>query len=45
MENFSGEYGYNKGEINTFVDYVIKRTEDNILTINRLNEEINALMI
>lgn len=44
MDNFnSSEYGYNKKEVNEFVDYVIKKTEDNILTIKRQNDEINRL--
>lgn len=35
--------GYNKKEVNEFVDYVIKKTEDNILTIKNQQEEIKRL--
>ena len=31
MEHFSSDgLGYNKSEVNEFVDYVIKKTEENI---------------
>lgn len=35
--------GYNKKEVNDFVDYVIKKTEDNIVTIKNQQEEIKRL--
>lgn len=34
---------YNKEEVNDFVDYVIKRTEENIITIKKQKDEIEAL--
>jgi len=44
MDNFNlSEFGYNKKEVNDFVEYVIKKTEDNILTIKNQNEEISKL--
>ena len=45
MYNFSNipEGGYNKQEVNDFVDYVIKKTEDNILTIKKQKDEIESL--
>lgn len=44
MENFeSNDNGYNKAQVNDFVDYVIKKTEDNIYTIKNLQEEIKYL--
>ena len=45
MYNFSNipEGGYNKQEVNDFVDYVIKKTEDNILTIKKQKDEIEYL--
>lgn len=44
MDNFnSSEFGYNKKEVNDFVDYVIKKTEENILTIKNQNDEIKRL--
>ena len=36
MDNFTNVTGgYNKQEVNEFVEYVIKKTEDNILTIRK----------
>ena len=44
MDNFTNVTGgYNKQEVNQFVDYVIKKTEDNILTIKTQKEEIERL--
>lgn len=44
VNNFSNDnFGYNKEEVNSFVDYVIKKTEDNILTIKKQNDEIEYL--
>ena len=44
MDNFTNVTGgYNKQEVNEFVDYVIKKTEDNILTIKTQKEEIERL--
>ena len=45
MNNFSNiqNGGYNKQEVNDFVDYVIKKTEENILTIRKQKEEIEYL--
>lgn len=44
MDNFnSSEFGYNKKEVNDFVEYVIKKTEENILTIKNQNNEIKRL--
>ena len=44
MDNFINVTGgYNKQEVNEFVDYVIKKTEDNILTIKTQKEEIERL--
>lgn len=44
MNNFSNDnFGYNKDEVNSFVDYVIKKTEDNVLTIKKQQEEITYL--
>ena len=41
MDNFTNVTGgYNKQEVNEFVEYVIKKTEDNILTIKKQKEEI-----
>ena len=43
--NFSNvpDGGYNRREVNDFVDYVIKKTEENILTIKNQKEEIEYL--
>ncbi len=35
--------GYDKDEVNRFVDYVIKKTETNILTIKNQQDEIKKL--
>ena len=35
--------GYNKQQVNDFVDYVIKKTEENILTIKKQKDEIEYL--
>ncbi len=35
--------GYNKEEVNQFIDYVIKKTENNILTIKQQKDEIARL--
>ena len=45
MNNFSNVQsgGYDRKEVNDFVDYVIKKTEENILTIRRQQEEIEYL--
>ena len=44
MNNFSNVVdGYKKEEVNEFVDYVIRKTEENILTIKKQKEEIDAL--
>ena len=44
MDNFTNVTdGYRKEEVNEFVDYVIKKTEENIDTIRRQNEEIRRL--
>ena len=45
MNNFSNvqDGGYNRQQVNDFVDYVIKKTEENILTIKKQKEEIEYL--
>ena len=44
MDNFKGAPdGYDRGEVNSFLDYVIKRTEDHIEIIKSQQEEINKL--
>ncbi len=44
MDNFTEErLGYKKEEVNEFVDYVIKKTEENIFTIKNQKEEITRL--
>ena len=44
MDNFTNTpLGYDKKEVNDFVDYVIKKTEDNILTIKKQKDEIEFL--
>ncbi len=44
MDNFNSDNnGYNKNQVNDFVDYVIKKTEDNIYTITKLQEEVIRL--
>lgn len=44
MEHFSSNgLGYNKEEVNDFVDYVIKKTEENVTTIKSQYEEIRRL--
>ncbi len=44
MDNFNEErLGYRKEEVNEFVDYVIKKTEENISTIKSQKEEIARL--
>ena len=44
MDNFSEvPDGYDKKEVNSFVDYVIKKTQDNIEVIKSQQEEINKL--
>lgn len=42
MEN-SSNFGFKKEDVSDFVDYVIKKTEENILTIKRQHEEILKL--
>ena len=37
--------GYNKEEVNEFVSYVIKKTEENILTIKKQKDEIEKLKL
>ena len=37
MDNFNqSQMGYDKTEVNEFVDYVIKKTEENIDTIRQI---------
>ena len=43
MDFSNNNSGYSKAEVNEFVDYVIKKTEDNILTIKKQKEEIEYL--
>lgn len=44
MNNFTNVAdGYRKEEVNEFVDYVIKKTEENILTIKKQRDEIEEL--
>jgi len=44
MEHFNSDaLGYNKSEVNEFVDYVIKKTEENIYTIKSQLDEIKRL--
>ena len=44
MDNFTNvQDGYNKRQVNDFVDYVIKKTEENILTIKKQKDEIEYL--
>ena len=44
MDNFTNtQDGYKKEEVNSFVEYVIKRTEENILTIKKQKDEIESL--
>jgi len=44
MDNFKdAPGGYDKNEVNSFLDYVIKRTEDHIEIIKSQQEEINKL--
>ncbi len=44
MNNFKLEQdGYRKDDVNQFVDYVIKKTEENIITIRKQQEEIDSL--
>ena len=45
MNNFTdvSTGGYNKEEVNDFVNYVISKTEENILTIKKQKEEIEFL--
>lgn len=44
MDNFNEEhFGYKKEEVNEFVDYVIKKTEENIFTIKNQKDEIERL--
>ena len=46
MEHFSSDgLGYNKSEVNEFVDYVIKKTEENIYTIKSQLDEIKRLQV
>lgn len=46
MENFTNvPGGYNRQEVNEFVEYVIKRTEENIVTIKNQQDEIQALRL
>ena len=35
--------GYRKEEVNEFVEYVIRKTEENMLTIKKQKEELEAL--
>ena len=45
MNNFTNvqDGGYKREEVNDFVDYVIRKTEENILTIKSQKEEIERL--
>lgn len=45
MDNFSNVQsgGYDRKEVNDFVDYVIKKTEENIITIRNQQQEIEFL--
>lgn len=44
MDNFNQDInGYNKKEVNDFVDYVIKKTEENVNIIRNQSEEIRRL--
>lgn len=45
MDNFSNVQtgGYDRREVNDFVDYVIKKTEENMLTIKKQRDEIDYL--
>lgn len=45
MDNFSNVQtgGYDRREVNDFVDYVIKKTEENMLIIKRQQDEITYL--
>lgn len=44
MDNFNSDNnGYNKNQVNEFVDYVIKKTEENIYTITKLQDEVIRL--
>ncbi len=44
MNSFTDDVrGYNKEEVNAFVDYVIKRVEENVFIINKQDEEIKRL--
>ena len=46
MSNFTNvSGGYNKQEVNEIVDYVIRKTEENILTIKRQQDEIEHLKL
>ena len=39
----SSNFGFKKEDVSNFVDYVIKKTEENILTIKNQKEEIDRL--
>ena len=44
MDNFnSNTNGYDKQQVNDFIDFVIKRTEQNVLTIKSQQDEIKRL--
>lgn len=44
MDNFnSGLNNYDKKQVNDFIDYVIKKTEQNVLTIKSQQDEIARL--
>jgi cell division initiation protein len=44
MNNFTNmQGGYDRTQVNDFVDYVIKKTEENILTIKKQKDEIEYL--
>lgn len=44
MNNFTNmQGGYDRAQVNDFVDYVIKKTEENILTIKKQKDEIEYL--
>ncbi len=44
MDNFnSNTNGYDKQQVNDFIDFVIKRTEHNVITIKNQQDEIKRL--
>ena len=46
MDNFANSpSGYDKRQVNDFVEFVIKKTEENILTIKKQKDEIAVLKL